>query len=152
MSDFYGNGDWLPKLNPDPMINAELTIQFLAGALDVARQALAAAAAMRVVEPSLQRIKDDAAWAMRDTAPSNFAEGLSDTLLQQRIQQLIAQHGGLRAAARAVGIDHAYLACLRDGTKDNPPEALLATLELRRVDCVRFVDAPADAMLAERAK
>lgn len=68
--DFYGNGSELPTLHPDPLTNAEILIQSLCARLDTARQALADAAAMQVVQPALQKIKANAAWAMSETAPS----------------------------------------------------------------------------------
>lgn len=69
MSDFYGNGTDLPTMHPDHVIDLELKVQFLCGALDTARRALAPAAAMQVVTPGLDEIKHNAAWAMRETQP-----------------------------------------------------------------------------------
>jgi hypothetical protein len=66
--DFYSDHP-LPALHDDPAINAEILIQALTARLDTARKALAAAAAMQVVEPKLQRIKANAAWAMDETSP-----------------------------------------------------------------------------------
>jgi hypothetical protein len=66
--DLY-SGHPLPTLHDDPAINAEILIQALTARLDIARKALAAAAAMQVVEPKLQRIKLNAAWAMSETDP-----------------------------------------------------------------------------------
>jgi hypothetical protein len=66
--DFY-SGHPLPFLHDDPAINADILIQALTARLDIARKALAAAAAMQVVEPKLQRIKANAAWAMSETDP-----------------------------------------------------------------------------------
>lgn len=54
------------------------------------------------------------------------------TKLQQAAQRAIATHGGLRPAARALGIDHAYLYRLRHGLKKDPSVALLARLGLER--------------------
>lgn len=66
--DFYV-GYPLPVLHEDPMINAEILIQALSDRLDTARRALAAAAAMQVVQPVLAEIKANAAWAMNETDP-----------------------------------------------------------------------------------
>lgn len=52
--------------------------------------------------------------------------------LSGRVRMLETQHGGLRAAARATGIDAGYLKRLRDGEKTNPSAATLAKLGLRR--------------------
>lgn len=55
------------------------------------------------------------------------------TVLQQRIAELVAQHGSIRAAARVLQIDQGYLYCLLSGEKDNPGDKLLRKLKLRRV-------------------
>lgn len=52
--------------------------------------------------------------------------------LQSWVRHLEQQHGGLRAAARATGVDVAYLKRLRDGEKTNPSDATLARLGLVR--------------------
>jgi hypothetical protein len=61
------------------------------------------------------------------------------TLLQKRISALAKQHGSTRAAARVLEVDHAYLWRLAHGEKDNPDDALLRKLGLRRV--VTYKDA-----------
>jgi hypothetical protein len=53
--------------------------------------------------------------------------------LQERIDQLVAQHGSLRAVARVTEIDAGYLSRLRSGEKTEPQEAKLRRLGLRRV-------------------
>lgn len=53
--------------------------------------------------------------------------------LQQRVIELIRQHGGLRAAARATRIDSAYLSRLRSGEKVRPSYATLRKLGLTMV-------------------
>ena len=53
--------------------------------------------------------------------------------LRERINQLEAQHGSLRAAARATRIDHGYLCRLKKGTKREPSTATLRKLGLVRV-------------------
>jgi len=52
--------------------------------------------------------------------------------LEARIRELETQYGGLRAAARALGCDAAYLLRLRDGKKCNPSEAKLQKLGLNK--------------------
>jgi hypothetical protein len=54
-------------------------------------------------------------------------------LLQRRILELAEHHGSLRAASRVLQIDHAYLWRLQTGEKDNPDDALLRKLGLRRI-------------------
>lgn len=53
--------------------------------------------------------------------------------LRARIQELARQHGSLRAAARALGIDAGYLSRLQDGSKLEPSDAVLRKLGLKRV-------------------
>ncbi len=56
-----------------------------------------------------------------------------------RIQELAKQHGSLRAAARALEIDHAYLWRLQQGEKTEPGAAVLRKLDLRRIVTVNYV-------------
>jgi transcriptional regulator with XRE-family HTH domain len=53
--------------------------------------------------------------------------------LAERIEQLVGQHGSLRAVARVTEIDVGYLSRLREGEKFNPEKATLRRLGLRRV-------------------
>lgn len=53
--------------------------------------------------------------------------------LADRIHQLAAQHGSLRAAARALDCDVGYLSRLRSGVKTAPAAALLDRMGLRAV-------------------
>jgi hypothetical protein len=53
--------------------------------------------------------------------------------LCERVDELVREHGSLRAAARAVKIDHGYLQRLRDGEKKNPGRLTLRRLGLRKV-------------------
>lgn len=53
--------------------------------------------------------------------------------LGKRIQDLAKQHGSLRAAARVLGIDHAYLWRLQNGGKIVPSDDVLKKLGLKRV-------------------
>lgn len=50
--------------------------------------------------------------------------------LAQAAEELIAKHGSLRAAARALRIDHAYLRRLATGEKENPSAVTLKKLGL----------------------
>ena len=54
-------------------------------------------------------------------------------LLQKRIAAAVKQAGSLRAAARALRVDHVYLWRLHNGKKDNPRDELLRKLKLQRV-------------------
>lgn len=53
--------------------------------------------------------------------------------LRARIEELVERHGSLRAAARVLKVDHAYLSRLMTGVKCAPSDALLRKLGLRRV-------------------
>ena len=56
-----------------------------------------------------------------------------------RIQELAKQHGSLRAAARVLDIDHAYLWRLQQGEKIAPGAYVLKKLGLRRIVTVDYV-------------
>jgi len=53
-------------------------------------------------------------------------------LLTLRIQELEYEHGGLRAAARYLGVSAPYLGRLRDGKYDKPDKKILDKLGLVR--------------------
>jgi hypothetical protein len=53
--------------------------------------------------------------------------------LRQRIDELITQHGTLRATARVLMTDCAYLHRLRSGEKTEPGDPLLRRMGLREV-------------------
>lgn len=53
--------------------------------------------------------------------------------LQDRIAQLSERHGGLRAAARAVKVDAAYMSRLARGEKIHPSPRVLKRLGVRQV-------------------
>ena len=55
------------------------------------------------------------------------------SVLRARIDELVARHGSLRAAARVLQMDHVYLYRLRNGEKENPSDEMLRKLGLRRV-------------------
>lgn len=52
------------------------------------------------------------------------------TAIQQAIQALERKHGTLRAAARAVKLDVAYMHRLKTGEKENPGDQILRKLGL----------------------
>jgi hypothetical protein len=54
------------------------------------------------------------------------------TTIPLRVQELIGQHGGLRPAARVLGMTPQYLLRLQNGEKDNPSPAILKKLGLKR--------------------
>jgi hypothetical protein len=54
-------------------------------------------------------------------------------IISTRISYLMLTHGSLRSAAKAVGIDAAYLCRLYRGEKTNPSDATLAKLGIRKV-------------------
>jgi hypothetical protein len=53
--------------------------------------------------------------------------------LNERIAELVEQHGGWRSAARAIRIDVGYLFRLSNGDKTSPSVAVLRRLGLRAV-------------------
>jgi transcriptional regulator with XRE-family HTH domain len=53
--------------------------------------------------------------------------------LSERVDELIRQHGSLRAVARVTEIDAGYLSRLCAGEKVNPSAPVLRRLGLRRV-------------------
>lgn len=53
--------------------------------------------------------------------------------IREHILELETQHGGLRATARVLRCDAAYLLRLREGEKTNPSDALLRKLGLKKV-------------------
>ena len=53
--------------------------------------------------------------------------------LAYRVRQLIVKHGGMRLAARAVGIDPGYLSRMMSGDKTAPSDATLKRLGLRKI-------------------
>lgn len=62
--------------------------------------------------------------------------------LQERIDELVAKHGSLRAVARVTEIDASYLSRLRAGEKVNPEKAKLRRLGLRRVVSYELLKTP----------
>lgn len=61
--------------------------------------------------------------------------------LQTRVQQLIREHGTLRAASRAIGVDVGYLSRLEHGDKSNPSDDFLTKLGLQKVVTYRRIAA-----------
>lgn len=53
--------------------------------------------------------------------------------LQDRIDELVLQHGTLRATAAVLKVDHGYLSRLRRGVVTMPSNGLLRRMKLRRV-------------------
>ena len=66
--------------------------------------------------------------------------------LQDRIDELVAQHGSLRAVARVTEIDVGYLSRLRAYANVNPGRDKLRRLGLRRVVAYELLK-PANAKL-----
>jgi len=58
--------------------------------------------------------------------------------LKERIADLVAQHGSLRAAARVLQIDAGYLHRLSSGEKDAPLETVLKKLKLRQIVTITY--------------
>lgn len=57
--------------------------------------------------------------------------------VMHRIEEAEQKHGGLRAAARALGIDPGYLFRLKNAEKMNPSDEVLSALGLERVTFYR---------------
>lgn len=55
-----------------------------------------------------------------------------DTAIEDRIEELVRQHGSFRAASAAVGISFPYLCRLKCGNKGNPSDEVLRKLGLQR--------------------
>lgn len=53
--------------------------------------------------------------------------------IQTAVKAIVAKHGGVRVAARAIGVNYAYLSRLQTGAKCNPTDAVLRKLGLRKV-------------------
>ena len=64
--------------------------------------------------------------------------------LQDRIDELVAQHGSLRAVARVTEIDVGYLSRLRAYANVNPGRDKLRRLGLRRVVAYELLKTPND--------
>ena len=56
---------------------------------------------------------------------------MNDELIQA-VERVIAKHGGLRKAARAIDVNFAYLWRLKAGKKTNPSARILRKLGLKR--------------------
>jgi hypothetical protein len=78
---------------------------------------------------------------MRWRGPLANAEGMAVTLIE-RIDELVAQHGSLRALARVLECSPAYICRLRTGVTKNPGPAVLRKLGLRRVVMYERVKTP----------
>jgi hypothetical protein len=61
---------------------------------------------------------------------------MSKSDLQRHIDKLVKQHGGLRAAARATGVDHGYLWRMKKGV-DNGSDQALEKIGLKRTETLR---------------
>jgi len=65
-------------------------------------------------------------WSLADP------EGMAVTLAE-RIDELVAEHGSLRALAQALGYSPPYICRLRAGVTKNPGPEVLQKLGLRQV-------------------
>ena len=63
--------------------------------------------------------------------------------LQERVVELIEQHGSLRAAGRAIQIDPGYLSRLGSGEKAQPEKLILTRMGLRRIVTYERIKEPA---------
>ena len=53
--------------------------------------------------------------------------------LNERIDELVLKHGGVRQVARVLKVDHTYLWRLRTGQKTEPSDKVLNKLGLRKL-------------------
>lgn len=60
------------------------------------------------------------------------------SLLQEQIDSLIIEHGSYRKAAKAVGIDYAYLKRMKDGSMTNPSHIVCEKLGLKKTVSIDF--------------
>ena len=60
------------------------------------------------------------------------------SLLQERIEELLNDHGSYRSAGRAVDIDWAYLKRMHDGSMCNPSYPICEKLGLAKKVTVEF--------------
>lgn len=67
--------------------------------------------------------------------------------LAQCIDRLVKKHGGVRAAARAAGIDAGYLTRLRNGAKEAPSDCVLEALGIEKVSTYKMSRKPAEPFL-----
>lgn len=61
--------------------------------------------------------------------------------LAERVEQLVAKHGSLRAAARAIQVEPSYLSRLRSGERVRPLKLTLTRMGLRAVWTYEPLDA-----------
>jgi hypothetical protein len=86
---------------------------------------------------SANGIEEPTHWAYQDAGapPAMHSE------LMTRVREIIAAHDGLRAAARHLQCDPAYLMRLRDGKKTNPSGDMLKRLGLKKdVSFIRILE------------
>lgn len=57
-------------------------------------------------------------------------EPLCDPVLEQRIIEVVREHGSYRAAGKAIGINYVYLCRMKHGMRINPSDDALRKLGL----------------------
>jgi hypothetical protein len=77
---------------------------------------------------------------------------VAESVLQQRIAELVAQHGGVRPAARVLEVDQGYVYRLLSGEKSDPGDNLLRKLKLRRVVTFERTDVSAGVPTSQRSQ
>lgn len=122
-----------PQAQPSAAATAE-ALRVFVDALDGKRAANAAG------EPGFEF--NEMVWANLEAARALLAQPAApDWLtLQERIAELIREHGTLRAVSRALGLDVGYLSRLEGGDKTNPSDDTLSKLGLQRTE-PRFIRA-----------
>lgn len=60
--------------------------------------------------------------------------------LEEAVRKVVAQHGGVRAAERATGVDKSFISRLMRGERVSPSAETLAALGLRAVPLYEVLD------------
>lgn len=85
------------------------------------------------IEEAIGSIEAGMAAGALDTLKIAVASFRGEVSLPDRVAELIARHGSLRAAARVLDCDAGYLARLAAGEKTAPGKILLRRMGLRRI-------------------
>ncbi len=60
-------------------------------------------------------------------------------LIRRKVREAVKRYGGLRAAARSIGVPYSYLGAIQSGTRSNPGDWYLRKLGLRRVTYIEEI-------------
>lgn len=117
---------------------AALELQLAGGdSVSVPREMMEAAA---VVEYTGYEPANSLRWLNKGLAymePGTLLYAQQQSSITTAIERCEKEHGSLRAAAQAIGVDPGYLSRLKSGEKLNPSDEVLAALGLERVVAYR---------------